>query len=91
MRKNVTIEEYEQWWLKWHRKLIVGAAVGIVLDVIVLYVLFSSQFTGNFFFRYIIDALIGVLIGFSVILFFAFNPKLRTKLVKYAINYSNNS
>ena len=93
MRQNVTIEEYEQWWLKWHRTLIAGAAVGIVVNVTVLYFLFTSHYTDIFFSRFVIPSLVGALIGLSVILFFAFNPKLRAKLIKYVFSryYSNNS
>ena len=93
IRQNVTIEEYEQWWLKWHRALIAGAVVGIVVDVTVLYFLFTSQYTGSLLFRFAIPSLVGVLVGFSGILFFAFIPKLRAKLVKYVFSryYSNNS
>jgi hypothetical protein len=93
MRQNVTIEEYEQWWLKWHRTLVAGAAVGIVVDVTVLYFLFTSQYAGSLLSRYAIPSLVGALIGLSVILFFAFSPKLRAKLIKYVFSryYSNNS
>jgi hypothetical protein len=82
MRQNVTIEEYEQWWLKWHRILIAGAAIGIIIDVTVLYFLFTSQYAGSLLSRYAMSSLVGALIGLSAILFFAFSPKLRAKLIK---------
>lgn len=77
--------EYDKWWAKWHRTLIAGAVVGILIDLVGLYVLLTSELTSSFFFRSIIAVVIGVLIGFSAILFFAFNPKLRIKYVRYAI------
>jgi uncharacterized membrane protein YidH (DUF202 family) len=83
MRQNVTIEEYEKWWLKWHRTLIAGASVGIVIDATVLYFLCTSQYADSLLTRYAISSLVGALIGLFVILFFAFSPKLRAKLIKY--------
>jgi hypothetical protein len=86
MQKNVTEDDYEQWWIKWHRTLIVGAALGIVADLAITFYLVTYQFPRVFYVRYLLNFLVGALFGFSAILLLASNPKLRTKLVKYAFN-----
>jgi hypothetical protein len=86
MQENITEENYEQWWIKWHRTLIAGAALGIVADLAIMFYLVTYQFPIEFYVRYLLNFLIGALFGFSAILLLASNKKLRTKLVKYASN-----
>ena len=87
------MERYDKWWAKWHRTLIVGASVGIIVDVVGLYFLLTSELTNSLFLRYVLAVCLGILIGFSLILFFASNSKLRRKTVRYAVGrqHSNNS
>ncbi len=83
---NKLMKEYDRWWIKWHQTLIIGATTGIILDVIGLYFLFTSELS-SLFFNYILAVAIGVLIGFSIILFFATNRRLRIKYVKFAVTH----
>jgi hypothetical protein len=84
MQKNITEEDYKQWWIKWHRTLIAGAALGIVADLSIMFYRVTYQFPREFYVRYLLNFLVGALFGFSAILLLASNKKLRIKLVKYA-------
>ncbi len=84
---SLASEEWWRWWRRNRRKFIVGAAAGVALDVPILYFLFTSQYTGSFFFQYAVAALIGILIGLVAIEIFSFSPKLWPKLAAYVGNH----
>ncbi len=86
------MDRYDKWWVKWHQTLVSGAILGIILDAVSLYFLFTSDLMTSVFIGWLLGPCIGALIGFSVVLFMAANPNLRRKTVRNIVaRYSNKS